>query len=355
MNQPILKNITLRQIAEKASVSTATVDRVVSGRAQVSARTKSAVLNAIEELQGTPSVIQNYSALRPLKITMLMEAGLPFLNLVQKKVDTIKTQYARLGIEVVDQAIPNFNLESFNERLDELSRTSDGIILMSRESPVIANTVDSVTDSGTPIVCLHTDLPGTKRIGYAGMNHTAAGKIAARLMGRFTQKTHGEIILLASARYSCQYERETGFRRVIREEFPHLTIRESINNHDLDHDSYSNLSQIFKSGSKPVGVYNLTGGTAGVCHAIDEAGIGDEVLYIAHELDDVSAPLLSQGKINVVIHQDLRSEIITALNGLLFSLGAISERPNYRASPPLILTRENLGDPLEIDIPISRS
>lgn len=356
MASRLLKRPTLKEIAAHSGVSMATVDRVLSSRAKVSPHTRERVMKSIEALTGgavsmSGTAVAERAKPKELSFALVMEGGAAFIRAVERKVDSVRQRYEGLGIRVTTFVPQEYSVSTFKSLLQRAAGKHDGLIVVSRENSEISAAINAIVIGGTPVVCLTTDLSDTLRLGYCGMNNTGAGRVAARLMGKFTGDKSGDVILIASAPYHCQYERELGFRRILRENFPNLRILESIDNHDLDVDSYDGLMRLFESGVKPLGIYNVTGGTAGVVRALDDKGWTDDCFYIAHELDDVSHPLLAEGKINVVMDQDLRAEIILALNGLMYHCGVLARAPVFTEAPPIVTTRENMGGLLEIDIP----
>ena len=55
------------------------------------------------------------------------------------------------------------------------------------------------------------------------------------------------------------------------------------------------------------GIYNVAGGNFGLARAIDEAGLDRRPLYIAHEVNEVTEPLLRTGVIDFLISQNIES------------------------------------------------
>ncbi|NRA55092.1 MAG: substrate-binding domain-containing protein [Gammaproteobacteria bacterium] len=345
----IPKKTTLKQVAARAGVSLATVDRVISNRTKVSSHTRERVIAAMQELsadaqeQSAQTKSQSKSQSRPLSYGFVMESGTPFLNSIEQVVDSIGDSYSALNTTFSTYSLSMFNLPDYLALLQQAAAKHDGLILVCREDAAISSAVNKIMAQGTPIVCLTTDLSDTTRLGYIGMNHASAGRTAGHLMGRFIGKTAGEVVLVVSASYRAQYERELGFRRIIREEFPNLTIRESLNNHDLDEESYGSLITLFNSGTKPLGVYSVAGGTSGVANAIKKMGWTNDVVYIGHELNESSYTLLSNNEIDVIIDQDLRAEAVAAVNVLLHYHDVLPKPPTYTPSAPIITTRENMG------------
>lgn len=347
MSVDLLKKTTLKEVAELAGVSLATVDRVVSNRARVSPHTKERVLEAIAKLNGQPNAPLDFNnafdSEVPLKFLFLSESGEHFLEAVEKAVKEIAGLFSSLNITLDTRSIIKFDLAEFVRVLDESADQYDAVVLICREDPAISACVNRIVKSGCPIICFTTDLSDTPRLSYVGPNHISAGRTAGHLMGRYIGEKDGEVILVVSAPYRSQYERELGFRRVIREQFPNLKILESLNNHDLDEESYDSLMALFNAGVKPLGIYNVTGGTQGVVKALQEKGWSDDVVFIGHELNDGSHDLLSQNEVDIIIDQDLRLEALTVVNVLLHHFKRLKHAPEHTVTAPIVTLRENMG------------
>lgn len=86
----------------------------------------------------------------------------------------------------------------------------------------------SLAQSGAHIVTIASDIMHVPRVGYIGIDNRAAGRLGGYILGRFLgRSTEGKSALFAgSLSYRGHEEREMGFRRVIAEEFPRLSIVE---------------------------------------------------------------------------------------------------------------------------------
>jgi LacI family transcriptional regulator len=159
-------------------------------------------------------------------------------------------------------------------------------------------------------------------------------------MGRLTGGRQGRIVLVASAPYRCQEERETGFRRVLRTEFPGLTVEESINSSDDADFAHATMRQILAAGPAPLGVYNIAGGNVGIARAIAEAGLTGAVTFIGHELNENSARLLEEGRMDVAISHDVAAELRRAIAIIRAMLAGAPPPPEAQARP-LVVTKYN--------------
>ncbi|WP_428243427.1 LacI family DNA-binding transcriptional regulator [Gynuella sp.] len=347
MARELPKRPTLKAVAARAGVSLATVDRVLNQRSNVNQHTRERVLMAMAELSGNTDhvpAVPFSRAEKTLHYGFVMESSIAFIQSIQTAIDQTESSLAGLNVRLHSYTMPPiFNLPGFLQLLRQAAAENDGLILVCREDPSIAACVNQIISEGIPIVCLTNDLSDIAHLGYAGVNHVSAGRTAGHFMGHYIGDREGEIVLVVSAPFRSQYERELGFRRILREEFPNLTIRESLNNCDRDEESYQNLSKLFHSGVKPLGVYNLAGGNVGVAKAIEEAGWTSDIVFIGHELNADSYALLANQQAHVIIDQDLHMETMTAVCTLLHHHGVVHQAPSLVPTTPIITIRENIG------------
>ena len=151
------------------------------------------------------------------------------------------------------------------------------------------------------------------------------------------------MILVASAPYRAQEERELGFRRVLREDFPGLSIRDTITSGDSPETAYKLLRTYFERGEHPLGIYNVAGGNKGIADAIAEFGGSERIVFIGHELNDNSYRLLTHNRMDAVIHHDVYAEIFQAANLLLSHFERALLKPDLTTLPPIVVLRDNVS------------
>ena len=59
------------------------------------------------------------------------------------------------------------------------------MILKAQDEPEVAEAVDGLVDGGVPVVTYTTDIPGSLRCGYVGIDNHGAGVTAAYLMNQW--------------------------------------------------------------------------------------------------------------------------------------------------------------------------
>ena len=77
---------------------------------------------------------------------------------------------------------------------------------------------------GTYVVTLVSDVPGSRRHHYIGIDNVAAGRTAGSLMGRFVRTRAGKIGVIAGSQSLRDHaERIFGFNQVMSLEYPQLS------------------------------------------------------------------------------------------------------------------------------------
>jgi LacI family transcriptional regulator len=166
-----------------------------------------------------------------------------------------------------------------------------------------------------------------------GIDNRAAGQLAAFLLGRCLERT-GQAkvaVVVGYFSYLCQEDREIGFRSLLRQRFPKIEIVEVIKGDDSREATYAAVLRLFENRRDIAGIYNVAGGNFGLARAIDEASLDRRPLYITHEVNEVTEPLLRTGVIDFLISQNIESLVRTSRQVLIdLRLGTGSVRElNY--------------------------
>jgi LacI family transcriptional regulator len=320
---------TIREIAEATGLGTATIDRVLNDRGGVSEATRIKVHQAQARLsgRGRETLAQGLT-----KIAFLSDSGTTFNASLEATVKSyvaahqdVECSFAGIDTAAVETAALAALIEQAAER-------AHGLVIVAREALAINRAVRNVTARGVPVVCLTTDLPTSDRIAYIGSDQTNAGATAAYLLGRLLRDRVGKILLVISAPYRCQEERELGFRRVLRSEFPNLQMQERINSNDALEHSYRGVSDFVREHGAPIGVYNVAGGNRGVARALIDHGLRGKTVFIGHELNAHSRMLLEAGEMDVVVGHDLEREVAT-------SIATLTAYLRHGTMPPISATQ----------------
>lgn len=309
---------TIPDIARAAGVGTATVDRVLNERGRVREATRRRVLEALTGLADTAA---RGGQTAQWRIAVLNESGSSFNGSMQRAVEDYAARHPDIAFSLSATHTADFQAPDFVEAIEHAAREADGLIVVAREDLAVNRAIRAVMARGVPVVCVTTDLPSSHRLAYVGSDQTAAGGTAAYLMGRVVGPRSGNILLVFSAPYRAQEERELGFRRVLRSEFTHLRVEERVSSNDDVDFSYRNVRKYIQDHGAPVGIYNVAAGNLGIARALRDEGLAGQVVFIGHELNTNSRMALEAGEMDFVIGHDLDREVTLSVEALGAALG----------------------------------
>jgi LacI family transcriptional regulator len=325
-SEPVRRGPSVAAIANAAGVGTATVDRVLNGRTGVRESTRKKVLKALDELQSSESRSKAQSH-EHYKVAFLSDSGHSYRETLEAAVwETVRQ---RSDIEVTHDGYDTSKLDriKYANLIERTAEMAQAIVIVAREDLTINRAIRNVVSRGVPVICLTTDLPTSGRTAYVGNDQASAGATAAYLMGQVVGNRDGNILLVNSAPYRVQEERELGFRRVLRTEYPLLRVDERVNSHDESEYVYPIVRRYIDEHGPPVGVYNVAAGNVGIGKAISESGLAGKTVFIGHELNGNSRMLLETGVMNFVIGHDVVHEVELALNCAIQAVGRKAVTP----------------------------
>lgn len=329
------KGPTVRDIAKVASVGPATVDRVLNNRPGVRERTRQRVLAALEKLSTEAQEGQ-----QRLDLRLFCDSGESFNEALADAAAAVNRSVSGAMITGHYVSTSRTEPEALARKVLEDGLASDGVLLVAREHPAINRAVRRLRSENVPVICLTTDLPSSRRSAYVGNDQYAAGSVAGLLIGRALPSDRNRIMIVMSVPFRCQQEREMGFRRVLRAEFPYLRIEERVISDDQPETTYEQLSRYFEVNGVPAAIYNVGGANRGVAKALEQSG-HRETIFVGHELTARSRQLLERGTMDYVIAHDFEAELAMAVRCIQDS--GLGHRPDPAPSQILICTRYNCG------------
>jgi LacI family transcriptional regulator len=337
----------LDEIAKLSRCSKATVDRVLHARPGVHPRTRDKVNKALAQLEaeyenmtrepfGTPSTSQNSQRFR-----FIIQSGQAFTESFLAALEKQQNGDRLLQVEGLGAASDEAVVEAIKGGTGGL----DGLAIVCKNIPPIIDELKRLRQAGKHVMALVSDLESSARSAYLGIDNRAAGNVAAYLMGRhLEERSDAQVaVVVGSFSYRCHEDREIGFRSIMRQKFESIEILEVIKGEESDEATYDAVRKLLQVKPNIAGVYNVAGGNRGLAEALAELQRAHRPVYITHELNRVTEPLLLTQQIDYLIVQDLNVIVRRATQFMREIPCDDRQSHELEGIPFRLLTQFNLG------------
>ncbi|WP_108396756.1 LacI family DNA-binding transcriptional regulator [Devosia submarina] len=328
------RRATVHDVARAAGVSLATVDRVLNNRPGVRSATAEKVEAAIAEIGFQRDLSASLLArARNLALTFVIPDGTnEFMASLAGAVERRASQALNDRMQIQTLRVQPLDAAALARSLDGLHpRNCDCAVIVASEEASVLAAVDSATRRGVMVMTLVSDLPGSLRRQFIGIDNVAAGRTAASLLGRFMPQGGKLAVIAGSLHLRDHADRLNGFRQALEAEFPQLELIGPIEGHDERPQTEAIVADLLRMHPDLGGLYNLGAGNAGLVAALEKSGRARRIRVIAHELTEPTRQGLESGAIDVVLDQNPDGEIreaIAAARGLaLGANGALVSNP----------------------------
>jgi LacI family transcriptional regulator len=337
----------IKEIALQAGLGVATVDRVLNGRAHVREHTRRRVEQAIKELE--KQEFQLASAGRKLMIDVVVEAPARFADEIR---DALEAELPGLHPAVFRPRFLMRETMTAAEVVDTLQaiarRGSHGVLLKARDVPEIAAAIADLKRREIPVVAIFTDIPLSGRLAYAGLDNRVAGATAAYLIGQWLGARAGNVLItMSDERFRGEEEREISFRRALRTHYAQLTLIDASGGHGLDTPTEERVRSVLAAHGKIVAVYSMGGGNPAILRALEAQGQVPPC-FIGHDLDRDNVGLLRAGKVQAILHHDLRQDMRSACQHLMHFHKLLPASAVAPSSSVVVVTPENIPESIAI-------
>lgn len=334
----------LKEIARQSGLGIATVDRVLNDRPHVSPQSRARVHAAIAELEGQEAQLAARG--RRMFFDFVIEAPTRFSREVQQAAEHVLPQIGPAACR------PRFFLqESMTDAevtalLDRIARRgSHGVCLKARDAALVRDAVNRLAGAEIPVVTLVTDLTGTDRVAYVGLDNDGAGRTAAYLIARTSGKGRGSVLATRSDQgFLGEEARQTAFAQTLARLRPDLRIISHSGGGGRHLETARLLAPVMGDLTDLRAVYSMGGGNRSILRVLQDSGQKPDV-YVAHDLDQDNRLLIAEGRIDFILHHDLRTDMRNVFHALLDHHKLGVERPDSTVSRVQVITPENVPPP----------
>lgn len=332
--------VTFAMLAAEAGVGIATVDRVLNERGSTSPATARKVVDAAMRLGYDRRLPSPYVGGVRLNV-LLRRPQDHFYRRLAGGFRSVATTLDRSVTVEVNFVRGNEERALARYLRDDAARYK-GYAIVCRDTPLMNELVDEVAARGTPLVTLVSDLPGSNRADFIGIDNFSAGRTAAHFLSEMAEMRGNAIVITLDRSFQVQYDRIDGFAAVIGAGSRMITgvIPVEI---PADVDLGREAIREIIGKHKPVSAIYCPGGDLGAAiDALGSAGQPWRCPVVGHELTPATRRLLEQRQLAFVIDQNPEEQARRAITTLLSRLGLTGPVPASQPVPFAIYCPENL-------------
>jgi LacI family transcriptional regulator len=329
---------TIADLAEKAGVSVATVDRVLNRRLPVRGDTAQLVVHAAELIgfHATGLLKRRLTEVPIRKLGFLLQKRDAFYQVLGRELANVTKSASYIEgkpiVEFMDELAPS----SIVERIRKVAPKVDAMALVAVDHPLVNEAVETVVASGKPVFSLLSDISTPSKSGHVGLDGRKVGRIAAWTISRITRGPGKVGILLGSHRYLNQDLAEISFRSYMREHAPDFVLLEPIINLDDDDIAYEAITNMVEGNEDLVAIYACGGGQGGLIRALREKRGSRHLVAVCNELTPMNRSALIDGTIDLCLGHPV-APMALYLVELMAKAAAASEIPHF---PPKLFSAE---------------
>lgn len=307
----------MKQVAQQAGVSLATVDRVFHQRPGVRRQTRLRVEQALHELTQQEQVLGLKG--RRFIFDLVMETPRRFSDAVtaalESQLNSLQPAVVRVRYHLAEQWSETALLNTLNRLAKQ---GSQGLMLKVPNTEPLNDMVRRLRGQGVPVVTLVTDLDPDSRDAYIGLDNIRAGATAAYLTDQWisAEVPLHALISVSSLRFHGEEQRELGFIEALNIRRPEAKITRLHSGAGLYNETFIAIKEQLAAVPDINAVYSVGGANQAILDAFDSAARGIQS-FIGHDLDRDNLTLLRQERLSAVLYHDLNIDMRFACEQLL--------------------------------------
>jgi len=340
----------VKEIARRAKVSLATVDRVIHNRSGVSEKTRSKIQAIVNELNYQPNVLAQRLALTArgrIRLAVLLPAVSEETAYRQAPLDGInsaESEISQYGIHIERYFFDQGDSKSFAAEAERLMNyRPDGFLF----TPVFPEEAIGLIKWGEgadiPYAVINSAIPDYDYSGYIGPDSFHSGYLSAQLVDYCIDDNDAVLIVNIPGGVKSNYgirHKEEGFRAYFKDnELPNRLI--SFDTAQTDYGGMAGKLLTLMKKEKNIGAIFVTNSLVSlVARHLEQQGL-DDIILLGNDLTQENIAYLEKGNIDFLICEQPREQGYRGVMALFQHLVFSKEIEKSYLTPIDIITRQN--------------
>lgn len=343
---------TIKQIALLAGVSRGTVDRALNHRGRINPEVAEKILKIADELGYVPKHRKpgNKNGGERGKDTLCIGvvtqlARSSFMLQVNKGIRHASKELKEKNIEIILRESETVDEKQQMQAIEELEKLGiDALAIMPVDCDGIREKINELIDvKKIPVITFNTDIVGTKRSCFVGLDNRRSGKTAAGLMGLMMRERGKVLVITGSFSNLTGSSRVDGFVEELKYSFPQMELIGVQSSFDQSDEVTKIIVNAMTAYPDLEGIFVASGGQSGLKRAFEQLQIKKRPYVIIYDRTPYNERALNEGTVDFLIDQEAYEQSYRALE-LLAGLLKQGKEPEseYMYTEISIKTKYNL-------------
>ena len=299
--------VTIQQIAEATGVSRGTVDRALNDRGRIDPAVAEKIRQTASELGYVKKERKKRAQVQKRKMGIITQlSGADFMQSVHAGIVTAKKELEELGFEVL--VCENDSVEEKDQlrSIEMLEKEGiQGLAIMPVDAEKVRRKLNVLSvGRQIPVVTFNSDIVGTGRCCFVGMDNKKSGYAAAGLFEMLTRGTGKILIITGYFSSVVNNARVDGFVQMLKERVPALEIAGVQASFNREEEVERIIENAMMSISGISGIFEVSGGQKGIGRAFEKLRIEHRPYVVIYDETPDNAALLINGTADFLIDQN---------------------------------------------------
>lgn len=298
--------VTVQQIADATGVSRGTVDRALNNRGRVDPEVAERIRRTAEEMGYVKKPRKTNGKRRSCRIGIVTQlAGASFMREINRGIREAAEELRDRDVEVLVRESFAVDEKEQVDAIDELRREGiDGLAVMPVDAESVREKINELIDDGIPVVTFNSDIVGTRRRCFVGMDNVKSGRTAAGLMKMLTGGQGKVLVITGYFTNHVNISRLAGFVEEIKASCPGIEIVGVQGSFDDAAEVEKIVTNTMRTIPDLDGILQVSGGQEGIRAAFEALGVEKRPHVIIYDQTPKNEKVLREDVADFLIDQN---------------------------------------------------
>ena len=224
---------------------------------------------------------------------------------IKKGIKEAKKELSNVGIEIL---VEDCMAVDEDEQLNALKKLEEqgisGIAIMPVECDGVRKKINALIEKGIPVLTFNTDIVGTKRSCFIGLDNKQSGRAAAGLMGMLTGGSGKVVAITGYFGNSVNSMRVDGFIEETKRMYPEMELVGVQVSFDQKAEVKKIICSTLQNFPELNGIVVFSGGQAGIAEALGELNLKKRPAIVVYDVTDDNIKALKENTVDFLIDQN---------------------------------------------------